>query len=53
MFKKSTLISAIRVFNNLPTDIKSIADSTFKRTLKKWLIDKAYYNLKEFYANIL
>lgn len=49
IYKKSTFISAINVFNHLPNEIKSLEGNTFKRCLKNFLIDKVFYNLKEFY----
>lgn len=46
---RSVYITAIRVFNNLPNDIKILDNKTFDNALKKWLIKKCYYNLKEFF----
>ena len=41
----------IGVFNHLPTSIKSIANETkvFKRTLKRFLLDKSFYSMDEFF----
>lgn len=48
-YDKSTFISAIRVFNQLPNEIKMLDDVKFKRNLKTWLNKKGFYSLKEFF----
>lgn len=51
IYKKSTYIMAIRVYNNLPAEIKVLEGILFKRRLKNWLIDKVFYSLNEFYVS--
>jgi hypothetical protein len=48
-YGKSTFISAIRVFNQLPNELKMLDDMKFKRNLKVWLIKNGFYSLKEFF----
>ena len=42
--------AGIKVFNYLPTSIKSIASDTevFKKTLKRFLMDNSFYSVDEF-----
>lgn len=49
MFEKSTYVSAIRVYNRLPIELKCHPDYKFTRILKEWLISKAFYNINEYY----
>lgn len=49
---KSAFIAAMRVFNNLPVDIKSVEGKEFKSALKRWLVNKAFYCMNEFYSNV-
>lgn len=49
MYDKSTYISDIRVFNHLPDALKMLDGITFKRHLKKWLVKKGFYSMKEFF----
>lgn len=51
LYKKSTFIMAIRIFNHLPLDLKALDGIMFKRRLKNWLIDKVFYDINEFFAN--
>ena len=48
--KGSTLCWYKKVFNYLPTSIKSIASDTevFKKTLKRFLMDNSFYSVDEF-----
>jgi len=41
----------IRIFNHLPTSIKSITNETkeFKKTLKRFLLDSSFYSMDEFF----
>lgn len=49
IYKKSTYISAIRIYNHLPLDLKNLPINKFKWSLKQWLVKKAYYTVKEFF----
>lgn len=49
IYDKSTFVTAIRIYNKLPNDIKHAADKEFKKVLKKWLIGNVFYDLNEFY----
>lgn len=40
---------AIKVFNKLPTDMKSLPLNKFKNKLFMWLVNKAYYTVREFF----
>ena len=43
---------SIKIYNTLPEHIRNInKNNTFKRTLKKYLIEKCYYSLQEFYSD--
>ena len=43
--------AGIRVFNHLPTSIKSTVNETkvFKKTLKRFLLDNSFYSMDEFF----
>lgn len=48
--KHSVIYEGIKIFNNLPNDIKSITGYRgFRVQLKRYLLDKAFYSLQEFY----
>lgn len=49
IFDQSTDVTAIRIYNRIPIDIKKLDDNKFKIYLKKWLINNVFYDLKEFY----
>lgn len=51
LYHKSAYITGIQIFNHLPTDQKaSVNLSCFKMKLKRWLIDKAFYSLTEYFG---
>ena len=41
----------IKIYNNLPTGIKQISHDTikFKKAVKRFLLDKSFYSLDEYY----
>jgi hypothetical protein len=49
-YQKGVHYAGIWLFNHLPTSIKKTANETkvFKKTLKKFLMDKACYSIDEF-----
>jgi hypothetical protein len=51
--QKGVLFSGSRIFNHLPSNIKSASTdiNRFKCLLKRYLIDHAFYTVKEFYEN--
>jgi hypothetical protein len=51
--KRSVINMGIRLYNNLPSQIKSTQDyKAFKHQLKDYLLNKAFYSLQEyFYKN--
>jgi hypothetical protein len=52
-YQKGVHYAGIRVFNQLPTSIKSLANETkvFKKTLKRFLMDNSFYSMDEFFFN--
>jgi hypothetical protein len=50
-YQKGVHYAGVRVFNNLPPSIKSIANETkvFKKTLKRFLLDNSFYSMDEFF----
>jgi hypothetical protein len=50
-YQKGVHYAGVRVFNHLPTRIKSIANDTkvFKMTLKKFLLENSFYSMDEFF----
>nr|CAI5866621.1 unnamed protein product [Callosobruchus analis] len=50
MFEKGPYYNCIQIFNALPNHIRDISNIlTFKRTLKAYLIDRAFYTLEEYF----
>ena len=50
-YQKGVHSAGIRIFNHLPASITSIANETkeFKKTLKRFLLDKSFYSMDEFF----
>jgi hypothetical protein len=50
-YQKGLHYAGVRVFNHLPTRIKSISNETklFKMTLKKFLLENSFYSMDEFF----
>lgn len=46
---KSPLVCMSKIFNKLPKDIKNKDIKPFKRELKKWLLEKEFYEIEEFW----
>lgn len=48
--QNSVIYRGIKIYNKLPTNIKSTDDlNVFKESIKDMLVNKAYYNLDEFF----
>jgi hypothetical protein len=49
-FQKEVYYSAIKIFNNLPHEIKDLANDIlpFRNALKKFLLANSFYNSKEY-----
>jgi len=50
-YQKGVHYTGIRIFNHLPTFIKSITNETkeFKKTLMRFLLDNSFYSMDEFF----
>ena len=50
-YQKIVHYAGIRIFNHLPTSIKSIANETkeFKKALKRFLLDNSFYSMDDFF----
>jgi len=50
-YQKGVHYAGIRIFNHLPTSIKSITNETkkFKKTLKRFLLDNSFYSMDAFF----
>jgi hypothetical protein len=49
-FKKNPIYAGSKLLNALPIQIKEKEGSSFKENLKLYLIEKCYYNVKDFYT---
>lgn len=50
LIKKSLIYNGKKVYNHLPITLKNIySGNQFRNAVKKFLIDKPYYNLQEYY----
>jgi hypothetical protein len=52
IYQKGVYYAGVKVFNNLPQDIKNISDNPkrFKKVLKHVLTTQSYYTLEEYYT---
>jgi hypothetical protein len=50
-FQKGAYYSGIKIFNNLPSEIKDLANepTRFRNTLKRFLLINSFYNSEEFF----
>ena len=50
VFQKGVYISGVKIFNNLPTDLKQISHNIhkFQKVLKRFLLDNSFYSLEEY-----
>lgn len=48
-YSKSCLTMCVRIFNEIPNYIKILPEKLFKKQLYKWLNDKNFYSIKEFF----
>jgi len=50
-FQKGVHYSAIKIFNNLPHEIKDLANDIlpFRNALKRFLLTNSFYNSKEYF----
>lgn len=51
VFQKGVYYSGVKIYNNLPTDLKQIFHDTvkFRKALKRFLLDNSFYSLEEYY----
>jgi hypothetical protein len=51
VFQKGVYFSGVKIFNNLPTDLKQTFYNVykFKRAIKRFLVDSFFYSLEEYY----
>lgn len=51
VFQRGVYFSGVKIFNNLPTDLKHTLYDVhkFKRALKRFLLEKSFYSLEEYY----
>jgi len=50
-YQKGVHYTSVRIFNHLPTSIKSIANETkeFKKAVKRFLLGNSFYSMDEFF----
>jgi len=50
-YQKGAHYAGIKIFNHLPTHIKSLANEIqgFKKTLKRFLLDNLFYSIDEYF----
>jgi hypothetical protein len=55
VFQKGVYLYGVKIFNNLPTDLKQTFYSVYKlkKALKRFLLDNSFYSLEEFYGKII
>ena len=54
MYQKGVLYSGIKVFNALPSSIKTISNNPkkFKTTLKRYLLSHSFYSVDEYFSEL-
>jgi hypothetical protein len=53
IYKNGPYYMAIKIYNHLPNMFKALQNSRFENELKKILIQKSYYNVKEYFYDKL
>ena len=48
-FEKSPYYSLVKIFENIPQNIKYLPVKSFKKELTSYLINKCFYSLEQFY----
>lgn len=49
LFSKGTYCMAISIYNSLHINMKELQNNMFKRALKKWLVERCFYSVDEFF----
>lgn len=49
--QSSYVITALKVYNKIPTNIKALNETQFKFQIKRWLQNNPFYNMNEFFEN--
>lgn len=49
IYSRNVFIMIIKIFNKLPAYFKEMSFREFKHKLHKWLVDKCFYSLKEYF----
>jgi hypothetical protein len=51
VFQKGVYFSGVKIFNNLPTNLKQTSHNIYKfqKALKKFLLDNSFYSVEEYY----
>lgn len=49
MYKNGAYYMAIQIYNHLPNTIKTLQGRKFEIELRKLLVNKTFYNLKEYF----
>ena len=51
VFQKGVYFSCVKIFNNLPADLKQTSHNIYKfqKALKRFLLDNSFYSLEEYY----
>jgi len=54
IYQKGAYYSGIRIFNNLPSEIKNVAHNQkkFKTALKKFLYTYSFYTFEEYFSQL-
>ena len=54
IYQKGTYYSGIKIFNNLPLEVKNVAENQkkFKTALKKMLYTYSFYTLEEYFSQL-
>lgn len=48
LYKKNCYVMTIIVYNKIPNTLRELPNNLFTPKLKKWLVEKCYYSVKEF-----
>ncbi|KAG7309363.1 hypothetical protein JYU34_005318 [Plutella xylostella] len=49
-YRKSCLSMCVQIFNNIPSELKPLNKSLFKKKLYNWLCEKNFYDISDFFS---
>jgi hypothetical protein len=48
--EKSPIANSVKIYNNLPIELRQLEDKKFRNRVREWLMDKEFYCMDEYFA---